>query len=80
MRQIKRWIYAAKQNIHPGISLLHANYAVGDIDMLRQMASDTEVKRITGENPHTLYLVAIALQDKAQKKLTAVCPQLEVEL
>jgi len=76
VRQIERWIYASKQDEHPGIAVLHANYAVGDLDMLRQMVSDEVVIRATGKNPFTLLAQATALQDEAQRKLLEICPQI----
>ena len=75
VRQIERWIYAAGQDRHPAISILHANYAVGDLDMLRQMVSDDEVIKATGKNPLTLLVEATRLQDLAQEKLLKLCPQ-----
>lgn len=51
IRQIERWIIAARQDSNPGIKLLHANYAVGNLDMLRQMFSDNEIKEATSKDP-----------------------------
>lgn len=69
VRQIERWIYASQQDTNPGIAMLHADYAVGDLDMLRQMVSDSEVIQITGRSPRDLLLKATTLQDKAQQQL-----------
>lgn len=74
VRQIERWLVAANQDNHPAIMLLHANYAVGNLDMLRQMYSDEEIIQVTGRNPKKLMDVAVRLQDEAQKKLSAMCP------
>jgi len=75
MRQIERWMVAAKQDTHPGIKLLHANYAVGNLDMIRQMYSDEEIRRQTGKDISKLITIAMQLQDEAQKELSRVCPQ-----
>lgn len=75
MRQIERWLIAAKQDTHPGIKLLHANYAVGNLDMVRQMYSDEEIKQHTGRDVTKLVSIAIQLQDEAQKELSIVCPK-----
>lgn len=77
IRQIERWIYASKQDTHPGIAMLHANYAVGDIDMLRQMFSDDEIKKFTGKDALNLLREATKLQDQAQAKLMRYCRGLE---
>lgn len=74
MRQIERWLVAAKQDRHPGIKLLHANYAVGNLDMIRQMYSDEEISYTTGKDPSKLMSIATQLQDEAQKELEKICP------
>jgi hypothetical protein len=76
MRQLDRWMFASKQDRNAGVALLHANYAVGDVDMLRMAASDMEIKSATGRNALTLFHQAIALQDAAQEKIKGICPQL----
>lgn len=74
IRQVERWIFAAEQDKNTGIALLHANYAVGNIDMLRQMYTDKEIEHYTGKEPLDLLLRATLLQDKAQSKLVIKCP------
>ena len=76
MRQIERWIIAAKQDSNPGIKLLHANYAVGNLDMLRQMFTDSEIKEATSKDPALLMSVAINLQDEAQSEIEYECPSI----
>lgn len=71
LRQIERWMYAAAVDTNAAIALLHANYAVGDLDLLRQMVSDDIVIRETGKNPQVLLAQAIKLQDSAQKRFYA---------
>lgn len=75
MRQIERWMIASKQDQHPGIKLLHANYAVANLDMLRQMYDDDEIKARTGKDPQRLMIIATQLQDEAQNELARICPQ-----
>jgi len=75
IRQIERWLIAAKQDKHPAIKLLHANYAVGNLDMFRQMYPDSDIKLITGKDPQALMTIATRLQDEAQKELSVLCPQ-----
>ncbi len=75
IRQIERWIVAAKQDLHPGIKLLHANYAVGNLDMLRQMYNSKVIKSTTGRDVDKLMRIAISLQDEAQRQLMVICPK-----
>jgi hypothetical protein len=73
IRQIERWLVAAKQDMHPAIKLLHANYAVGNLDMIRQMYSDEEILKYTGKNLQRLNVIATKLQDEAQAELAKLC-------
>ena len=63
--------------IKQGIKMLHANYAVGVMDALRQMYPDDAILAVTGENAFKLLQRATFLQDKAQKLLLSVAPQLD---
>lgn len=74
LRQVTRWILAAKQDQDPAVMLLHTNYAVGNLDLIRQLFTDEQVERETGYKPLTLHREAITLQDYAQKKLLELCP------
>lgn len=73
IRQIKRWILAARQDQDPAVKWLHASYAVGNIDLVRQMYSDEDMKLKTGEDIQYLMLQATSLQDQAQLALVARC-------
>lgn len=69
VRQIERWIMAAAQDADPAIRGLHASYAVGNLDILRQVATDQEIVEATGVQPLALLSRAAALQDAAAKVL-----------
>ncbi len=73
MRQIDRWIKAAKQDKHPGVMMLHINYAMGDLVMLREMTDDKSIEIATGVNPFKLYAKITNLQDLAQSRLLKIC-------
>lgn len=70
VRQVLRWIAAAKQDRDPGVKFLHATYAVGNLDILRQVASDQDILSASGQHPLTLLQDATALQDSARQALT----------
>lgn len=74
VRQVERWLFAARQDRHPGVALLHANYAAGDLDLLRQLYEDADVKRVTGRDMLALLAEASRLQDEAQAALVRLCP------
>ena len=72
VRQVLRWIAAAKQDQDPGVQFLHASYAVGNVDILRQVASDQDILQATGQHPLALLQQASALQDSARQALQGV--------
>lgn len=72
IRQTTRWLVASRQDAHPGIAMLHANYAVGNIDLLRQLWTDKEIA-VEGIDINVLAQEAQALQDRAQRQLMAQC-------
>lgn len=76
IRQIERWLKAAAQDEDPTIKLLHANYAVADIDLLTQQFSYERIKKESGKNPQELYRTAIKYQDEATAELTRLCPNI----
>jgi hypothetical protein len=69
IRQIKRWILAARQDKDNWVKSLHATYAVGNIDLLREITSDIDIFQVTGVNILDLRNLAIRLQDEAMKEL-----------
>lgn len=75
MRQTLRWRFAALQNRNPYVALLHANYLAGNLDLMRQIWSDEEIKEATGQDMIKLWRDATELQDKYQKELEKVCKQ-----
>ena len=75
VRQIKRWLFAAKQDRNLGVALLHVNYAVGNIDMLIQMVPYEQVKKTTGVDMFLLHKKATALQDKIQSRILRIYPK-----
>lgn len=72
VRQVLRWIAAAKQDRDPGVKFLHASYAVGNVDILRQVASDQAILQATNQHPLALLKLASALQDSARQALQRV--------
>ena len=76
IRQIDRWIIAARQDAHPAVRLLHATYATGDVDMLRQMYPDDLIYRMTGRDMGQLAKQASQLQSQAEREFKRACPQL----
>ena len=77
IRQAKRWILAAQTDERASIKMLHANYAVGVMDSLRQMYSDQQIRSVTGADALKLLQQSANLQDQAQKLVLSICPRLK---
>ena len=69
IRQVERWLKAARQDLDPGVKFLHASYGVGNLDILRQIVTDQEIQRIGGVNPVALLQELSALQDAAARRV-----------
>lgn len=69
LRQTTRWLFAAKQDANPFVAMLHANYAVGNIDLIRQLWSDAEVVAATGHDITALAKDAAQMQDVVKRQL-----------
>ena len=76
MRAAARYAVAAEQDEKPMIQVLHANYAMGYMLALREIASDMEVYQVTGYDPHAMFKWLLEVQDRAAKAVVAVCPEL----
>jgi hypothetical protein len=74
MRHAARWAIAAAQDKEPAIRMLHANYAVGYILALREVASDAQVLQVTGYDPFDLFQELLKIQDDAMHQAAVVCP------
>ncbi len=76
MRQAIRWSVASEQDENPLIRILHANYGMAYIMAVRQVASDAEVRRITGEDPREIEREISKLQDWALRSFVPYVPEL----
>lgn len=75
-RQAARYMVASLQDESEVIQVLHANYAMGYIMALRDIATDTDFTRVTGENLDAFeHKIAVA-QDAATERLVRTRPDL----
>jgi len=72
--QASRWSIAAEQDKNAFIANLHANYGVGYVSALRQIASDNEIKKITNVNAIKFEKEIVNTQRRASQKLMKECP------
>ncbi|MDD4931435.1 MAG: hypothetical protein PHG66_04820 [Candidatus Colwellbacteria bacterium] len=74
VRQTARWSVASDQDESPLISLLHANYGVAYASIMRDIATDEEIKSIAGIDIIDFQRKISDIQDKATRKVADICP------
>jgi hypothetical protein len=72
LRQTARWSVAAEQDESPMIAVLHANYAVGYLQALTDIATEKEINKYI--NFDSFKKKVYNIQDGAVKKVVKVCP------
>jgi hypothetical protein len=72
LRQTSRWAVASEQDKSPMIAVLHANYAVGYLQALTDIATEKEINKYIDFNKFKKKIYDI--QDNAVKKVVKVCP------
>jgi hypothetical protein len=70
-RQAARYAVASLQDESDVIRILHANYAMGYLMALKDIATDTEIEKITGVNRVVFEDKISKIQDTATKSLIA---------
>lgn len=65
-RGASRFHFASLQDKNPVVAARHNGYAVALIDALRDIASEEEVRKVTGESARKLRSQIIAIQDKLE--------------
>ena len=74
VRQAARWSTAAEQDENALVALLHANYGSGYLWALLDIARHDEIEKATGIDTMAFRDAIIAVQDKATRKVSAMCP------
>ena len=75
VRQAARWSTAAQQDKNLLIAVLHANYGVGYLSALRDIATDTQIEEATGVNFKKFGYTITKIQDSVTKKMIKLCPE-----
>jgi hypothetical protein len=74
LRQTSRWAIASEQDESPLIAVLHANYAVGYLSALKEIATDMDIEQTTGIDILNFQKRIYTIQDQATRKATKECP------
>lgn len=73
LRQTSRWAVASEQDKSPMISVLHANYAIGYLQALQDIATEKEINQYV--NFPRFKEILYKIQDNAVKKVVSSCPE-----
>ena len=77
--QVKYWLYAAQQDSHPLLALLHATIASSKLQTVCLMISATEIQRLLKIDVGPMRESIIAVQQKAMTQMGIVCPALDLQ-
>jgi hypothetical protein len=72
LRQARRYHVASLQDANPAIAFLHNAYSVGIMDMLRDMATDDEIRAATDVDARALRKEILKVQDDLEGKTMKV--------
>jgi hypothetical protein len=66
VRHVKRYHMASLQDLNPIVAFLHNAYAVGIMDMMRDLADDDVIAKATGEDIKALRREILQVQDRLE--------------
>jgi len=75
-RQAARFAFASTQDESSVIKTLHANYAMGYLLALKDIATASEFKRATGDNLASFEYKITRIQDSSTVNLVSECEEL----
>lgn len=78
-RQAQRYHFASLQDRHPVVASRHNAYAVALIDALNEMATEEEIRAVTGGDAKKLRAEIIAVQDKIEIAAFKLAKELEAK-
>lgn len=79
VEQATRWNAMAQQDTNPILQLTHCNYALCCAQMVRSLASDKDVARITGIDINDLLEYLQTCESYAIRNMGQQCPRVKVE-
>jgi len=79
-QQSAKWATMAQQDESPIVAVLHANYAVGYLWALKDIANTREINRETGLDIKQFEEHIINVQSMVTKRILKKCPELEGEV
>ena len=80
MQQSAKWATMAQQDESPIVAVLHANYAMGYLWAIKDIASPKDVNRETGINLQQFEEHVVNVQSMVTKRVIKQCPELAGEI
>jgi hypothetical protein len=80
VQQAAKWATMAQQDESPIIAMLHANYAVGYLWALKDIARPGDISREAGIDPQQFEEHIINMQSGVTKKVLKQCPEMAGEI
>ncbi len=80
VQQAAKWATMAQQDESPIIAMLHANYAVGYLWALKDIARPGDISREAGVDPQKFEEHIINMQSGVTKKVLKQCPEMAGEI
>ena len=74
IRQCARWSTASAQDKSPIVSVLHANYGVAYLSALKDIASESQIKKYSNINLQKFTSEVLKQQDNATMYTAKQCP------
>ena len=75
VRQAARWSMAAMQDKSPVVEVVHANYGVGFLNVLLDIATEDQIKSATNIDVEKFKKEITKIQHMATFKLSKLCPK-----
>lgn len=79
LEQASRWHVLSKQDSNPVLSIVHADYALAYVNILRQMLSEEDLARLTDTNISEFIYLLEEDQKKAIQHISDQCPHVKPE-
>ena len=77
VRQCAKYATMAQQDASPMLAVLHANYSMGYLYALQDIAKDNEIQAATGVDVNVFREHILQVQEEVSKKIIEKIPELQ---
>ena len=79
VRQASRWSMAAVQDKSPVVQVIHANYGMGFLNVLLDIATEDQIKSATNIDVEKFKEEITKIQQMSTLKLSKLCPKYKIK-